>query len=117
MASISTGLPPAVPPYVVVFGPKANCTLDICPVQISVYGYLPNLAANVAFLALYVISAMIHTFLGVRWKTWFFMGCMVAGALNAVIGYSGRILLHYNPFNFAAFMMQIGKYMPCSSQI
>ncbi|KAI0385579.1 RTA1 like protein-domain-containing protein [Hypomontagnella monticulosa] len=104
---MSTGLPPGVPPYVKVFGPGGNCTLDICPVEISVYGYRPSLAANVTFLCLYVISASIHIYLGVRWRTWFFMGCMVLGAVNAVLGYAGRIAMYYNPFNFAAFMIQI----------
>lgn len=105
--SSSSDLPPGVPPYVKVFGPGANCTLDICPVEISVYGYRPSLPSNVTFLALYLISAAIHIYLGYRWKTWFFASCMVVGAFNAVLGYAGRIAMYYNPFNFAAFMIQI----------
>ncbi|OBR04789.1 Parasitic phase-specific protein PSP-1 [Colletotrichum higginsianum IMI 349063] len=104
---MSTGLPPGVLPNVKIFGPGANCTLDICPVEMSVYGYRPDLAANITFLALYLISAAIHVYLGFRWKTWFFMICMVFGAANAVLGYAGRIVMYYNPFNFAAFMVQI----------
>lgn len=110
--SSPTNLPPGalVPPKgVVVFGPNANCTLDICPVEISVYGYRPSLAANASFLVLYVIAAIIHTFLGVRWKQWWFMGCMLASAVSAIIGYAGRIMMYYNPFNFAAFMIQISE--------
>ncbi|KAI0849302.1 RTA1 like protein-domain-containing protein [Daldinia vernicosa] len=104
---MSTGLPPGVPPYTKVFGPGANCTLEICPVEISVYGYAPSLAANAVFLCLYLLSACIHVYLGIRWKSWFFMGCMVLGAVNATLGYAARISMHYNPFNFAAFMIQI----------
>jgi hypothetical protein len=100
-----------VPPDVVIFGPKSNCTLDICPVELTVYGYLPSLAANITLVALFVLSAMVHTYLGIRWKTWFFMGCMVVGALNAVVGYSARIILHSNPFNYTAFMTQIGMFI------
>lgn len=100
---------PGLPPYITVFGPDGNCTLALCPVEYSVYGYRPNLAANAVFLALYVISGGIHLYLGIRWKKWFFMGCMLAGALNAVIGYAGRIMMWYNPFNFVGFMMQIGE--------
>lgn len=106
---MSTGLPPDVPPYTKVFGPGANCTLEICPVEISVYGYAPSLAANVVFLCLYILSACIHVYLGIRWKSWFFMGCMVLGAVNATLGYAARISMHYNPFNFAAFMIQISS--------
>lgn len=96
--------------YVKVFGPSANCTLDICPVEMSVYGYRPSLAANFTLLALYVVSALAHTVLGFRWKTYSFMAFMIVGAVNAVLGYAGRIMLYYNPFNFTAFMIQINEY-------
>lgn len=95
--------------YVKVFGPGANCTLDICPVEMSVYGYRPSLAANFTLLALYVVSALAHTLLGFRWKTYSFMAFMIVGAVNAVLGYAGRIMLYYNPFNFTAFMIQISE--------
>ncbi|KAL7621662.1 hypothetical protein AAE478_008989 [Parahypoxylon ruwenzoriense] len=104
---MSAELPPGVPPYVKVFGPGANCTLDICPVEMSVYGYRPSLAANFSFLGLYLLSASIHIYLGFRWKTWFFMSCMALGAVNAVLGYGARVAMYYNPFNFVAFMIQI----------
>jgi hypothetical protein len=98
-----------LPPYIVVFGPRANCTLDICPLSASVYGYRPSLAANAAFIALFSIAGAIHLYLGIRWKSWFFMACMLLGCVSAVIGYIGRIMMYYNPFNFAAFMMQISE--------
>lgn len=103
---------PRLPPNVVVFGPGANCTLDICPVQYSVYGYRPSLAANISFIALYTVAALIHVYLGIRWKQWWFMACMLVGAANAVIGYVGRDMMYYNSFNFAAFMLQISKFSP-----
>lgn len=34
----------------IVYGPEANCTLALCPVQLSVYQYQPTLAGNIAFL-------------------------------------------------------------------
>lgn len=108
----STSLPPGAlrpPPYVIVFGPQANCTLDICPVEISVYGYRPSLAANITFIALYAVAGLIHAYLGIRWKQWWFMGCMLVGAANAIIGYIGRVMMYYNPFNFSAFMLQISE--------
>lgn len=109
MSSSTSSLPPGVPPYTKVFGPSANCTLDICPVELSVYGYRPSLAANGALLALYALSAFLHMYLGLRWKEKFFMGCMILGAANAILGYAGRIALYFNPFNFAAFMIQISE--------
>jgi hypothetical protein len=108
----STALSPGAlrpPPYAIVFGPQANCTLDICPVQLSVYGYRPSLAANISFIVLYALAALIHAYLGVRWKQWWFMSCMLVGAVNAIIGYVGRVMMYYNPFNFAAFILQISE--------
>lgn len=98
-----------IPPGTVVFGPDGNCTLAICPVEYSVYGYRPSLAASSTFIVLYSISACIHLYLGLRWKTWGFMSCMLVGATNAILGYAGRIILWYNPFDFSGFMLQISK--------
>lgn len=98
-----------MPPYMVTYGPKANCTLELCPVEYSVYGYRPSLVANIVLIALYSVAIAIHTYLGIRWKQWWFMGCMVAGGVNAVLGYVGRLLMYQNPFNFVAFMIQISK--------
>ena len=109
MADQTAGSPYGELQYVKVFGPNANCTLDICPVEMSVYGYRPSLAANFTFLGLYVLSALVHTYLGFRWKSYSFMAFMIVGAINAVVGYAGRIMLYYNPFNFTAFMIQISK--------
>ena len=105
-------LPPGAirpPPNMVVFGPKANCTLELCPVEMSVYGYRPSLAANIVFIALYTLSMAIHLYLGLRWKHWWYMGCMLVGGANAIVGYVGRVMLHYNPFSFVAFMIQISE--------
>jgi len=113
-AMSSTGLPggfPRLPPNMVFFGPNANCTLDLCPVQYSVYGYRPSLAANISFIALNALAAVIHTYLGFRWKQWWFMACMLVGVVNAIIGYVGRVMMYYNPFNFASFMIQISTLL------
>ena len=99
-----------VPQGAIVFGPKANCTLEICPVQASVFGYRPSLVANATFIALFAVAGIVHTYLGIRWRSWFFMGCMLAGCVSASIGYIGRVMMWYNPFNFAGFMLQISKY-------
>ncbi|KAH6623571.1 RTA1 like protein-domain-containing protein [Chaetomium tenue] len=107
---MASTLPPGAiqpPPNMVVFGPDANCTLELCPVEMSVYGYQPSLVANIIFIALYTVSIALHLYLGLRWKHWWFMGCMLVGGANAIAGYVGRVLLHYNPFSFAAFMLQI----------
>lgn len=105
-----------LPPDVILFGPDGNCTLEICPVEASLYGYRPSMAASITFIVLYSLAACIHIYLGFRWKKWFFMGCMVLGALNAIAGYTGRIILYNNPFDFSGFMLQIGKYLSLFAQ-
>src|SRR5438876_966758 len=107
-ASVGTLPPSRAPPGFVPFGPHANCTLEVCPVEASVYQYLPSLAANGAFIAVYGLAAIVHVLLGLRWRgSWWFVACMVVGSLDEIVGYSGRVVLHSNPFDFSAFMAQI----------
>ncbi|EFQ27023.1 RTA1 like protein [Colletotrichum graminicola] len=102
-----SGPSPPLPSNLVVFGPDANCTLDLCPLEYSLYQYRPNLAVNILFLALFALAAVVHIGLGIRWRTWGFMAFMIAGCFSEIIGYVGRIIMYYNPFQFAGFMLQI----------
>ncbi|KAF4487919.1 parasitic phase-specific PSP-1 [Fusarium agapanthi] len=72
----------------VIFGPKANCTLELCPIEMSVYGYRPSLLANITFASLFTLATFVHAYLGFK--------CYVA-----------RILLWVNPWSFGAFITQI----------
>ncbi|KAI9743445.1 MAG: hypothetical protein M1818_002757 [Claussenomyces sp. TS43310] len=95
------------PTGLVGFGKQANCTLDLCSAEYSVFHYVPSLAANSVFLALFVASGLIHLYQGVRSKQWFYMSAAVLGCVTEVIGYAGRIELHKNPFDFTDFLIQI----------
>ncbi|KAF4466124.1 phospholipid-translocating ATPase [Fusarium albosuccineum] len=103
MSDRDSGLPDGL----VVFGPDANCTLDLCPIEWSVYQYRPSLPANIIFIILYAIAMGVHIFLGIRWKSWFYMAFMILGCFYEIIGYIGRLLLYNNPFSFPGFMIQI----------
>ncbi|KAI0156651.1 RTA1 like protein-domain-containing protein [Hypoxylon sp. FL1284] len=89
------------------FGPKATCTLDLCPVEYSVLQYRPSLGGNIAFIAIFAALLFVHSFLGVRWRSWWFMSCMGVGCIAEILGYVGRVMLFYNPFSFIGFMLQI----------
>ncbi|RBR06401.1 uncharacterized protein FIESC28_11091 [Fusarium coffeatum] len=95
------------PNGLVVFGPDANCTLELCPIEWSVYQYRPSLAANITFIVLYGLAMGVHITLGIRWRQWFYMSFMMLGCIFEIIGYIGRIILYNNPFNFGGFMIQI----------
>ncbi|KAM0363366.1 hypothetical protein ACHAO7_001665 [Fusarium culmorum] len=89
------------------FGSDSPCDLDTCPIDWSLYGYRPSLAANIAFVVLFSLIGIVHLYLGIRWKSWGFMTGMLLGCMSEVIGYVGRIMMWYNPFSFNAFMIQI----------
>ncbi|KAH6986729.1 RTA1 like protein-domain-containing protein [Ilyonectria destructans] len=93
--------------YLVRFGPNANCTLELCTIDESVYGYRPSLPANIIFAVLFSLATIVHVFLGLRWKTWWFMWCLVLSCTHEVAGYIGRIILYTNPWSFTGFIIQI----------
>ncbi|KAF3076038.1 Sphingoid long-chain base transporter RSB1 [Trichoderma lentiforme] len=93
--------------YFIHFGPNANCTLELCSIDESVYGYRPSLAANVIFAGLFTLALGVHAYLGARWKTWTFMWCLILSCLHEITGYVGRIIMWNNPWSFAGFIIQI----------
>ncbi|KAJ5517772.1 RTA-like protein [Penicillium expansum] len=93
--------------YLVSFGPDANCTLALCPADASLQGYRPTLSAQIAFIALFGVSMLIHLAQGVLYRTWFFASMMALGCIGEMIGYAGRVLLYQNPFSFDGFIIEI----------
>ena len=79
---------------------RAACTLKTCPIKESYYAYRPSLAVNAVFLALFSFSlccfilqaALSRRFIG-------FTAAMFSGCSLEVLGYIGRIMSWYNPFN------------------
>ncbi|KAH8891982.1 rta1 domain protein, partial [Thozetella sp. PMI_491] len=95
------------PDGLIAYGSDANCTLDICPVEWSVVGYRPSLAASGVFIALFSITMILHLLQGALWRTWSFTVCIILGCLDEIIGYAGRIILYSNPFSFNGFLIEI----------
>jgi hypothetical protein len=92
-------------------GSSSNCTVSVCPVGLSVYGYRPSIGESGALIALYAVCMVAQTILGWRYKTWGFMAAMLLGCIDEILGYVGRILLWQNPWNHAGFIMQIGEFI------
>ncbi|KAL3451543.1 RTA1 like protein-domain-containing protein [Aspergillus insuetus] len=107
-----------------------------CPVEGTIYGYSPNLAANVVFCAIFSACCVIQLIQMLKWRLWSFgtamiLGCFseAAGSLppapsspatlppdsgqtslikmRSALGYIGRILLHTNPYSSTGFEIQI----------
>ncbi|KAI0913004.1 parasitic phase-specific protein PSP-1 [Ustulina deusta] len=98
----TTGEIPIIP-----FGPDATCTLELCPIEYSIFQYRPSLAANTTFIVLHFILMLIHLGLGLRLKNWWFSGATMTGCVFNIIGYGARVLLWQNPFSFTGFLLQI----------
>ena len=90
-------------------GKEANCTLAVCPVEYSVYGYRPSIEASSILIGLYTLCMVYQVTLGWRHRAWGFMAAMSLGCIDEILGYVGRILLRQDPWNNAGFIMQIGE--------
>ncbi|KAL1868224.1 hypothetical protein VTK73DRAFT_3786 [Phialemonium thermophilum] len=97
----------SLPDGLISYGPSANCTLALCPVEWSALEYRPSLAASGAFIGLFAVAMVVHIIEGWHWRDWGFMSLMAAGCIDEIIGYGGRIILYNNPFSFSGFLMQI----------
>jgi hypothetical protein len=96
----------------VIYGPEANCTLELCPISATIFEYRPSLAANVSFIVLFGVSFFIHLYQGTRSKKWTFMIANLLGCAIEMIGYGGRVMMWKNPWSFVGFIMQIGELVP-----
>lgn len=92
-----------------------HCTVQICPIDSSNYNYLPSLAANAVFIALFGVS--LACFLGQGLLSRRFIGftvVMVCGDILEVLGYAGRIMSHNNPWlQVGRHVQEIAPNIPC----
>lgn len=94
----------------VPFGPDANCTLALCPLEASILGYQPSLVANGVFIGVFGTIMAAHFIQGSIFKSWGFMASMLSGCVLEIVGYVGRVFIHDDPFDFSGFLMQISSF-------
>jgi hypothetical protein len=58
------------------------CTLNTCDLSLSNFLYIPTLAGNALYAAIFGIYALIQIFLGIRYRTWGYMVAMVVGLVR-----------------------------------
>lgn len=99
---------PQLPNGLVAFGPSANCTLDLCPLEASILQYQPSLAASGTLIGIFSLILIVQAIQGIWTCSWGFMFSMIFGCILEIAGYTGRIIIHGNPFDFNGFITQIG---------
>lgn len=82
-----------------------DCTLEICSLEYATIQYQPNLAGNILFIAIFALCLVVQIPLGWRYRTWGFFVAMFGGLILEIVGYVGRVQMHYDPFNFNNFIM------------
>ncbi|KAL4908476.1 hypothetical protein BDW74DRAFT_175157 [Aspergillus multicolor] len=97
----------SLPAGLITFGPDANCTLDLCPLEASILQYQPSIPANSVPIAIFGLSLLLNIGQGIYHHTWGFMVSLVLGCALEIAGYIGRLKLHDNPFDFVGFVMNI----------
>ena len=86
----------------------APCTYATCSVaENGQLHYVPSLAGNVLYLALFTAFLIIQIPLAIRHKTWTYLVAMVGGLVLEMAGYAGRIMLHQDDFNENNFIIYL----------
>ncbi|KAJ5330679.1 RTA1-domain-containing protein [Penicillium atrosanguineum] len=86
-----------------------SCTINTCPITEAYVYYVPSLAGNAFYLAFFAVLLIIQLGLGIRYKTWGFLVGLFGGLVLEIIGYAGRVQMHYNPFLFNPYL----EYLIC----
>lgn len=82
-----------------------SCTLQTCCFKQGYVEYPPELAGNVAYLAIFAIFLCLQTGIGLYYRTWGFWTGMVCGLILEILGYAGRIMIRNNPFDLNIFLL------------
>lgn len=61
---------------------------DLCPVDMTVLSYYPNLGANIFFAVAFGLVVLTSAYLGVRKRTWSFMALVTGGCVLETVGTS-----------------------------
>ena len=88
--------------------PLSECTPALCSVKD--YGqiqYIPTLAGNVLYAAIFGVLLLLQFFFGIRHRTWGFLVGMAFGLVLEVVGYVGRIMLNNDIFDKNNFIVYL----------
>ena len=83
------------------------CTLQTCSLNQSNLDYIPTLAGNGLFTAIFGVLVLAQIFFGIRHRTCGFLVGMFSGLTLEILGYIGRIQMHFNPFTQDPFLLYV----------
>lgn len=84
---------------------QQDCTLATCCLNQATVNYIPTLAGNITYTAIFGLLLAAQLGLCLRYRTWTFTIGMVFGLTCEILGYAGRIWMHYNIFNMNPFLV------------
>ena len=84
---------------------QENCTLQTCCLNQGTVDYIPSLSANIVYLSIFALLLALQLGLALWYRTWTFMIGMTFGLLCEIIGYAGRIWMHYSIFDMNPFIL------------
>ena len=94
------GLSPSV-----LAGPESYCMMSTCPLDLAYVIYVPSFPGNALYAGLFGLFLVAQLFLGIRHRTWDLLVSMVGGVVLEMVGYIGRLQMHYDPFRRGPFLM------------
>lgn len=88
------------------------CTYSTCPVkEFGQLKYIPSLAGNAFYLAIFSLGLLVQIGFGIRYRTWGYLVAMIGGAGLEIVGYTARIELHIDDFDRNYFIIYLGKLL------
>jgi len=83
------------------------CTVATCDLAYATVQYVPTLAGNVLYLAIFALLLVTQLFLNIRYRLWGFLAAIIGGLGLEVIGYVARVQMHDNPWLSDPFLMYL----------
>ncbi|KAN0122045.1 RTA1 domain containing protein [Hyaloscypha variabilis] len=94
-------------PYNYTVNSSQECTLSTCSIIQAQYTYDPSLAGNASLAAFFGLLLLFQLIIGIYYRTIGFTIAMSSGLILEIIGYIGRVQMHFNPFIQQPFMMYL----------
>ncbi|KAF2023436.1 RTA1-domain-containing protein [Setomelanomma holmii] len=88
-------------------GPKVRCTLETCCLAQSPFLYIPSWGGNLFFTIYFAVFCIPQLWLGIRYRQTGFAIGMLIGLILEAGGYTGRLILHNDPFNSNGFLIYL----------